>query len=404
MHPYAGLDQLLEGCQIIDREWRYLYVNEAVAKQGRSTTAELLGRTMMDAYPGIEKTQMFSILRECMTERTPQSMENEFTFPDGSRGWFELRFEPVPEGVFILSLEITDRKRAEVRLRKLNNVLRTLSGANQALVRAVDEIELLKEVCGVLVETGRYSTAWVGLTSNGEVPVRADAHAVSIGSRFNTEAPPGIESVREVLQSGVPVVYRDRTMDTSHGDSSPRFLGTMVLPLVLGEKSLGVLVVLSRDPVSFEPEEIDLLNEMADDLAYGIDALRGRRTAREALEALKESETRFSLVFDGVGEGILLIDPETRQVTRANTRMSQMLGYAPGELVGVNIRDIHPAEVLDRLTKAMLEAVHGERPLLTGIPSVRRDGVAVQMDVKITGGVIQGKACSVCFYSTDRRE
>lgn len=35
-----------------------------------------------------------------MEQRTPQSTENEFIFPDGTRSWFELRFEPVPEGVF----------------------------------------------------------------------------------------------------------------------------------------------------------------------------------------------------------------------------------------------------------------------------------------------------------------
>src|SRR5688572_14502042 len=94
---YSVLDNLLEGCQIISFDYRYVYVNEAVAKQGRRSREELLGRTMMELYPGIETTHMFSLLTACMTERKPAELENEFTFPDGSLGWFALKIEPVPE-------------------------------------------------------------------------------------------------------------------------------------------------------------------------------------------------------------------------------------------------------------------------------------------------------------------
>ena len=117
--PRNILDSLLEGCQVIGFDWRYLYVNEAAARQGRRPKEELLGRTMMEAYPGIEDTPMFAVLRQCMEERRPNQIENEFTFPDGSKGWFELRLEPVPDGVFILSLEITEQKRAEEARRRL---------------------------------------------------------------------------------------------------------------------------------------------------------------------------------------------------------------------------------------------------------------------------------------------
>lgn len=88
------LDQMLEGCQVIGFDWRYLYVNDALADHARKSREELLGRTMMEAYPGIENTEMFASLRKCMEERTPLDLENEFTFPDGSTGWFELRKQP----------------------------------------------------------------------------------------------------------------------------------------------------------------------------------------------------------------------------------------------------------------------------------------------------------------------
>jgi PAS domain S-box-containing protein len=121
--PLHLMDNLLEGCQVIDFDFRYLYVNRAAASQGRFQPDHLLGRTMMEAYPGIQDTGMFRVLDQCMRDRAPLRMENEFVFPDGTRDWFELRFEPVPEGVLILSIDISARRKAqehsELRFRDL---------------------------------------------------------------------------------------------------------------------------------------------------------------------------------------------------------------------------------------------------------------------------------------------
>ena len=58
------LDQLLEGCQIIDFDWRHVYINDVGASHGRLRKEDLLGKTMMEVYPGIEGTDMFGMLRE----------------------------------------------------------------------------------------------------------------------------------------------------------------------------------------------------------------------------------------------------------------------------------------------------------------------------------------------------
>jgi PAS domain S-box-containing protein len=117
---HRTLDNMLEGCQMIGFDWRYLYVNEAAARQGHRRADELLQHTMMEMYPGIENTELFAVLRRCMDERASAHMENEFAFPDGATGWFELSIRPVPEGIFILSADIGERKRAVEEIRQLN--------------------------------------------------------------------------------------------------------------------------------------------------------------------------------------------------------------------------------------------------------------------------------------------
>lgn len=111
------LEQMREGFQLIDRDFKYLYLNPAAAAQGRRARGELVGRTMTECYPGIEQTELFALLRRCMGERTPATMENRFTYPDGTSRVFELRIQPVDPGVAILSIDVTHGKNLENQLR-----------------------------------------------------------------------------------------------------------------------------------------------------------------------------------------------------------------------------------------------------------------------------------------------
>jgi PAS domain S-box-containing protein len=146
--PHQVEDYLLEGCQVVDPELRYVYVNRAGAQHGRTAVDPLavdplavdplVGRTMAEVYPGIENTEMFSLLRRCLKERLPQRMSNEFTFPDGSTGWFELRFLPVPEGVMVLSVDISERQVAVETAWESERILRLVSENIRHMVWLMD--------------------------------------------------------------------------------------------------------------------------------------------------------------------------------------------------------------------------------------------------------------------------
>jgi PAS domain S-box-containing protein len=116
-------ESMVEGCQIISHDWRYLFVNNAAANQNQRKKEELLGRTMMECSPGIKKTDLFPLLQRCMNERAPQETTVFFTFSDGSIGWYELSIQPAPDGILILSNNITERVQAEEEIRKLNQEL-----------------------------------------------------------------------------------------------------------------------------------------------------------------------------------------------------------------------------------------------------------------------------------------
>src|SRR5262245_30433806 len=120
----TALDALAEGFQIIGPDWRYVYVNPAAARHGRREASQLIGKPIIEAYPGIEGTPIFDIMQECMERRTSRVVENEFKFPDGSTQWFELRIRPVPAGICIYSADIESRKRPQPFGRRMRQMFR----------------------------------------------------------------------------------------------------------------------------------------------------------------------------------------------------------------------------------------------------------------------------------------
>ncbi len=122
IHLRHILDGMIEGVQIIGFDYQHLYVNDAIEKQSHFTRAELIGHTMMERYPGIEQSAVFKVLKECMETRQPKQIEIDFEFPDKRKAWFELSIQPVEEGIFVLSVDVTARKLAEDEITR-NNLL-----------------------------------------------------------------------------------------------------------------------------------------------------------------------------------------------------------------------------------------------------------------------------------------
>jgi PAS domain S-box-containing protein len=104
------LDRLVEGCTVVGFDYTYLYVNDVAAAHGRTARAQLIGRTMMACYPGVEHTALYATLQRCMTERCSAQLETEYEFVSGARALFELKFVPVPQGVCIFSLDLAVRQ------------------------------------------------------------------------------------------------------------------------------------------------------------------------------------------------------------------------------------------------------------------------------------------------------
>jgi PAS domain S-box-containing protein len=139
------LDRLNEGCKIVGFDWRYLYLNDAACRHARRKRDELLGKTIMEIFPGIEDTEIFRKLSECMDGRYASSMGTRLVYPDGSASFFHLDFHPVSAGMLIVSNDVNERKLAEEALLESEERYRRLFEAETDAILLIDQ-----ETCRLL--------------------------------------------------------------------------------------------------------------------------------------------------------------------------------------------------------------------------------------------------------------
>lgn len=140
----SRFDSLLEGIQIIGFDWTYLYLNDVACRHSRFEKSEIVGKCMMDVYPGIERTELYERLKTCMQTRSSSKWESHFTYEDGEQRWFDLSVQADEAGLLILSIDITQHKLAEHEIAAQSNRFR-------ALIEKGVDMKTLSEASGAIL-------------------------------------------------------------------------------------------------------------------------------------------------------------------------------------------------------------------------------------------------------------
>lgn len=195
--------------------------------------------------------------------------------------------------------EVMVRKRTEEQLSKINLELTMLSECIHAVVRATDEQSLIEQTCQIIIDVGGYELSWVGFAEqNSEKNVRPVAWKGRDEGFFKTINISWDDCVRgrgptgTAIRSGMPVVNANTAKNTTikflrEVMLERNFNSSIALPLKYEDKVLGVLTIYAKEPQAFDTSEVDRLMGLANDLAYGICALR---TRAERIQAGKEIE------------------------------------------------------------------------------------------------------------------
>jgi len=397
--PRSVLDSLIEGCQVVDAGFRYLYLNDAAVRHARRPREELLGRTMIEAYPGIDSTPMFDVLRRCLEERVHERMENRFEYPDGTCAWFELRFEPVPQGAAILSFDISARKLEEERaavareaeerrrahVEHLNAVLRGVRGVNQLITHERDLQRLLDGTCGHLVGSLGVIACAVLLRENGRTTHRAGAGE-----------PERLRTLWELLDRGEMPACLVRAADAGDVVHSPDpatgcptcpmsrvsagTRDTVAVPLECGGRRYGaILVCLPPEAGADVEEDLDLVREVAGDLGFALHAVETEAGAKRAREQLLVARDRLQAVVQASPAAIISFDGAGRVLTW-NAAAERIFGWSAAEVEGRPIPNV-PREELTDVRDRLRRLMAGDVLAPHDAPRKRKDGSRIWVNV-----------------------
>ncbi|MBN3878801.1 ATP-binding protein [Nostoc sp. JL23] len=135
----AHLETVIAGIQdqffVLDREWRYTFVNEQVAEVVGIPKEELLGKIIWEVFPDMVKSEFDTEVHRAKAQNTV--VQFEYFYAPWQR-WFENRVYPFAEGVSIFVTEISDRKQAEKALRESEEKFRNMADNAPFMVWVTD--------------------------------------------------------------------------------------------------------------------------------------------------------------------------------------------------------------------------------------------------------------------------
>jgi PAS domain S-box-containing protein len=304
------------GYVILDEEGRVLDANrEYLRLTGRAGLDEILGKSVLDWTADEEKEENARAVAACMKDGLIRNFEITYVDKSGRRtpiGINASRLEA--EGrrrILTLCRDITEGRRAEATARSLTRMYSLTSSVNKAIVRCRDPAELLQSVCDSAIENGGFRLVWIGkvdaLARTVEVAASRGASAdylsaldIDLTDMYRSGGPTG----KSVL-SGSRAICNDILADDGmkpwrRAALQNGFRSSAAFPVFVGGEIWGALNIYASETGFFSGEEAELLDGLALDLGFAIEAQRNEAKRRQAEERTRRQLMEEELILKEV--------------------------------------------------------------------------------------------------------
>jgi diguanylate cyclase (GGDEF)-like protein/PAS domain S-box-containing protein len=377
-----------------DEQMRVQRFNPAAERLFGRSAAQMLGQSLALLVPerlrAAHAGHMHEFGASGVTSRSPASMgEVRALRADGTEFVVEAsisRNEHAGQTYFTAILrDATERAR-------MARAFHLLSRCQSALVRAQREHELLEDICALAVDTGGYRMAWIGLAEDGPgQPVCPVARAgrddgyldlvnASWGDNERGRGPCG-----RAIRTGRTVVIHD--FATEDGTAPWRaaaaargYRASIALPLFAQDRAIGTFCLYAAEAQAFGADEVQLLEQLAGDLTFGIQTLRSRAAHEQARQDYQRESEKNRALLRSASDGIHILDPAGRLV-EASDAFCAMLGYTRAELIGQPVTLWDAQMNAEELAEAVADQLgqHGRSQFETR--HRRKDGTIIEVEV-----------------------
>lgn len=325
----------------VDAEGRYTYVSEGVQRMLGYSTGEILGKTPFDFMGPDEAQTLGKMFAEIAADKLPfTDLENIVLGKDGVPHVTLTSGTPILDtdgrllGYRGIDRDISARRVAENRVKRLTDLYAALSECNQAIVRCTSEAELFPQICRDVVRFGGMKMAWIGLVDAASRQVRPVAsfgsglaYLEDINVTVDADDPHGRGPAGTAIRENRPVWHQDFLNEASAAPWRERAMefgwrAVAALPLHRNGKAVGAFILYAEEINSFDEDARKLLEEMATDISYALDGFERDASVKLAAE-----------VFEQGKEGIMITDTRGR-IVRVNRAFSAITGYGEEEALG----------------------------------------------------------------------
>ncbi|MFC1835912.1 PAS domain S-box protein [Thermodesulfobacteriota bacterium] len=367
------IDGMQEGAILTDLSGVITGWNKGAERLFGYTNEEVMGKHLSFICPEEEKDLSWDHLMAPLMERGSHELEVRFKRKSHTDLFAHLSLSMLqdsggePVGIVAYSTDIGERKRAQDSLRASVNSFRTAVGCMKAARSISNESQLAREVCRIIAETQGYGLAWVGYLEHD------DAKGISPVGQWGYEdgyldnltiswadckagRGPTSRCIRTQKVAHVPNFVEDPSYPVWRAEAANQDYGSCVaVPLTWREQVFGSLSIVASEPNTFDKDKTALLEELANLLAFEIQALRIRDEKERAERALVEGELQYQLLAESMTDGMAIVD-ESLRIAKVNENIVKMTGYSKDELIG-----LHATELLDDSDKEVFAGHYTRR-------------------------------------------
>jgi diguanylate cyclase (GGDEF)-like protein/PAS domain S-box-containing protein len=309
---------------MLDREGCITYCNEHLLTLTDWTLPEVLGRNWFDAFVPATSDQPQRVFDSLIADRPgARHWENEIVTRSGARRLMRWSNSVLRSGAgdvtgtASIGEDITEQRQDEIRIKHLNRVYAMLSRINALVIRVNNHEELFREACRIAVEAGGFLMSMIVAIDQqtGKLtPIASmgkDANLMdSVGRLLESDSLSRDTMVARAIRSRKAVLSNDSHNDSAvllgrrYADAGVRSLAA--LPLVVSDVAIGALALYSNEAQFFLDEEMDLLTELCNDIAFAVDHVdKGAKLTYLALYDPLTGLANQSLFIDRLRERLL---------------------------------------------------------------------------------------------------
>ncbi|WP_244095785.1 sensor domain-containing protein [Rhodoferax ferrireducens] len=346
----STLDALPDLLFETDMDGRYLAYH--------SPRSELLGKTLHRVLPVAVADICLAAVHEANAVGYSHGKQIQLALPDGAH-WFELSASRKPglpgdaPTFIVLSRDITERKKAEIKIERLTKLYAALSQCNQAIVRCSDASELFPIICRDAVNFGGMKMAWIGMLDEADQLIKP---AASFGS--GVEYLEGIEISVDLSgdkgrgPTGTSI-REDRPFwcqDFQHDDATAAWHergerfgwgASASLPLHLKDRVIGAFTLYAGEACAFDEAAQNLLLEMALDISFALDRFADERERKIMQDDLRDSEERYRKAFQTSPDAVNITRLVDGLYVDVNTGFERITGWRHDEVVGKTATELN---------------------------------------------------------------